>query len=68
MDSSEYLYLILVPVAQVFRKELPEGKAPFSALKKGNKCRVKFLNEKHDKGWRSFCDRHDLKNDESLEY
>lgn len=68
MESYEYLNLILVPVAEVFRSRFPHGKAPFHALRNGSSCRVKFTGVRLEREWRQFCEKHELKNDSSLEY
>lgn len=67
-SSAEYLYFVLVPVAEVFRAELPEGKRSFMAIKNFKSCRVKFGNKQIEKNWQSFCKSHELKNDTELEY
>lgn len=68
MNTVDYLYLVLIPVAQVFRSKFPEGKAPFNAIRNAKQCRVKFTSKRLDKEWVEFCKTHELKNDESLEY
>ncbi|ENT2247961.1 hypothetical protein [Salmonella enterica] len=67
-NSAEYLYFVLVPVAEVFRAELPDGKRSFMAIKNSKSCRVKFGNKQIEKNWQSFCKSHELKNDTELEY
>lgn len=44
MDTNSYLYLVLVPVAEVFRSRFPKGKAPFNATRNNYTCRIKFTN------------------------
>jgi len=68
MNTIDHLYLVLVPVAEVFRKELPENHRPMMALRNAKKCRVKFVNANADKKWQEFCDSHSLNNDPTLEY
>lgn len=68
MNTNEYLWLILVPVAQVWRGKFPDGKAPFKSIRTYSKCRVAFINKKQEKEWQEFCKTHDLKNDPELEY
>ncbi|RAY85881.1 hypothetical protein DP196_24180 [Enterobacter hormaechei subsp. steigerwaltii] len=67
-SSSDNLYLVLVPVAEVFRSEIPKGTAPFNAIRTYSKCRVKFTSRRLEKEWQKFCKKHDLKNDPELEY
>lgn len=68
MNTIDYLYLVLVPVAQAFRSKFPEGKAPFNAIRNAKQCRVKFTSKRLDKEWQEFCELHELKNDPSLEF
>lgn len=67
-NSADYLYLVLVPVAEVFRSRFPEGLASFDAIRTYSKCRVKFTGKRLEKEWQEFCKTHDLKNDPELEY
>ncbi|WP_233503910.1 hypothetical protein [Pseudocitrobacter sp. RIT415] len=67
-SSSDYLYLVLVPVAEVFRSEFPKGTAPFNAIRTYSKCRVKFTSKRLEREWQEFYKKHDLKNDPELEY
>ncbi|ENH2422781.1 hypothetical protein ABVY37_001455 [Escherichia coli] len=67
-SSSDYLYLVLVPVAEVFSSRFPEGSAPFNAISTYSKCRVKFTGKRLEREWQQFCKKHDLKNDPELEY
>lgn len=67
-SSSDYLHLVLVPVAEVFRSGFPKGKAPFNAIRTYSKCRVKFTSKRLEREWQEFCKKHDLKNDPELEY
>lgn len=67
-DSNEYLYLVLVPVAEVFRSRFPKGSAPFNAIRNYTKCRVKFTGARLEREWQAFCKKNDLKNDTELEY
>lgn len=67
MNTIDYLYLVLVPVAEVFRSKFPEGKAPFIAMRNAKQCRVKFISKRLDKEWQDFCKTHALKNDSSME-
>lgn len=68
MDTNSYLYLVLVPVAEVFRSRFPKGKAPFNATRNNYTCRIKFTSKRLEKEWCQFCKTYELKNDESLEY
>ncbi|MDK2633157.1 hypothetical protein QMZ93_07345 [Pantoea stewartii subsp. indologenes] len=68
MNTNEYLNLVLVPVAEVFRSSFPAGKAPFCAIRNAKQCRIKFTSKRLDKEWQAFCIEHELKNDASLEY
>lgn len=68
MDTSSYLYLVLLPVAEVFRPEFPKGKAKFSAMRNMKSCRIKFEGKRIEKDWQKFCLEHELKNDSTLEY
>lgn len=68
IKTTDYLHLVLVPVAMAFRGQYPEGKAPFSATRNNNTCRVKFVNKKQEKEWVKFCFDNELKNDKNLEY
>lgn len=68
MNTVEHLYLVLVPVAEVFRKELPEKHRPMVAHRNATTCRVKFVNQAVEKKWQAFCEEHQLNNDSSLEY
>lgn len=67
-NSTEYLYFVLIPVAEIFRAELPQVKRSFMAIKNAKSCRVKFGNKLIEKNWQSFCKSHELKNDTELEY
>lgn len=67
-NSTEYLYFVLVPVAELFRAELPQRKRSFMAIKNAKTCRVKFGDKQIEKNWQNFCESHDLKNDTGLEY
>lgn len=67
-NTIDYLYLILVPVAEVFRKELPENNRPMKATRTFKKCRVEFIHKTTEKKWQEFCEAHELKNDPTLEY
>lgn len=64
----EYLYFVLVPVAEEFRKHALSKNGSFFGINKGCKCRVKFLDKTLDKNWQAFCAQHELKNDNHLEY
>ncbi|MNE53045.1 hypothetical protein D3C80_1477470 [compost metagenome] len=68
MDTTEYLYLVLIPVAEVFREPLEAGKRSFAAIKNARACRVKFGDKQIEKNWQAFCEKHGLKNDPALEY
>lgn len=68
INTTDYLYLVLVPVAMAFRGRYQEGKAPFSAVRNNKTCRVKFVNKKQEKEWIKFCIDNELKNDQNLEY
>lgn len=68
MDTTEYLYLVLLPVAEVFRKQLPATQQIMTVLYRADTCRIKFSTRSADKKWQQFCDKHGLKNDQSLEY
>lgn len=68
MDTNTYLYMVLVPVAEVFRSELHKGKAPMMAIRNSKSCRVKFTSKTLDKKWCKFCKENELKNDSDLEY
>lgn len=68
MDTNTYLYLVLVPVAEVFRKEFDEKKRPFNAIRNFKQCRIKFLDKNVEKEWQKFCTQNELKNDTTLEY
>ncbi|EKK4042862.1 hypothetical protein SMC37_000585 [Cronobacter sakazakii] len=67
-SSTEYLYFVLVPVAELFRAELPQRKRSFMAIKNAKTCRVKFGDKQIEKNWQNFCESHGLKNDTGLEY
>lgn len=64
----EYLYYVLVPCAQAFRKTLDARKYAFYARQNAKSCRVEFANKEYEKHWQAFCKKHGLKNDASLEY
>lgn len=68
MNTIDYLYLVLVPVAEVFRKDLSASKRPFMAVRNAKQCRVAFVNKAVDRKWQEFCEEHQLNNDSSLEY
>jgi len=68
MNTNDYLYLVLIPVAEVFRSKFPEGKAPFSAIRNARQCRVKFVGKRLEREWQEFCKQNELKNDATLEY
>lgn len=68
INTTDCLYLILVPVAQAFRGQWDEGKAPFKATKNAKSCRVEFVDSKQEKAWQKFCVENELKNDNTLEY
>lgn len=68
MNKIDHLYLVLVPVAEVFRKELPDKHRPMMGLRNASKCRVKFAHAETEKKWQVFCKEHQLNNDVSLEY
>ncbi len=67
---NEYLYLVLVPVAEVFRKgpDIKEAQKPFMARHNAKSCRVEFVHKPTEKKWRAFCEKHGLKNDPDLKY
>lgn len=67
---NEYLYLVLVPVAEVFRNapEIKEGQKPFAARFNAKACRVEFIHGPTEKKWQKFCEKHGLKNDPTLKY
>ena len=65
-DTSTYLYLVLVPDAEVFRSRFPKGTAHFNAIRTYSKCRVQFTGKRLEKEWQQFCADNDLKNDSSL--
>ena len=67
-NTIDYLYLVLVPVAEVFRKELPEKHRPMKATRNSKQCRVEFIHKATEKKWQAFCKEHELKNDVTLEY
>lgn len=67
-NTIDHLYLVLVPVAEVFRKELPQDQRPMMGLRNAKQCRVKFVHADADKKWQTFCEDHQLNNDASLEY
>lgn len=64
----EYLYFVLVPVAEEFRKQALSKNGSFVAINSGRKCRIKFSDKTLDKNWQAFCAQHELKNDSRLEY
>lgn len=64
----DYLCLVLVPVAKVFRSRFQEGSAQFCTIRSYSKCRVKFTGKRLEREWQEFCKKHDLKNDSELEY
>lgn len=66
-NTSDYLYLVLVPIAEVFRSRFPEGSASFNAIRTYSKWRVQFTGKRLEKEWQEFCKIHDLKNDPELE-
>lgn len=68
INTSEYLYLVLVPCAQAFRGQWDEGKAPFNALRNVKSCRIEFVDKKQEAAWQAFCVSNELKNDTTLEY
>lgn len=68
MNTSSYLYLVLVPVAQAFREKFDKKDWQFSAIRDHKRCRVKFVNKKYEKQWQDFCVEHELKNDLTVEY
>lgn len=68
MNTNDYLYLVLVPIAEVFRSRFPKGSAPFSAIRNNKTCRVKFSSKRLEKEWQEFCKNNELKNDPKLEY
>lgn len=68
MNTNDYLYLVLIPVAEVFRSRFQKGSAPFNAIKNNRTCRVKFISKRLDKEWQEFCKNNELKNDPELEY
>lgn len=68
MNPIAHLYLVLVPVAEVFRKEFPEKDRLMMAKRNATTCRVEFLNQAVEKKWQAFCEEHQLNNDSSLEY
>lgn len=67
-STAEYLYLVLIPVAETFRKSLPLGKRSFAGIRNDKSCRVKFAVKAVEKDWQKFCSDNELKNDTSLEY
>lgn len=67
-DTNTYLYLVLVPVAEVFRKELNEKKRPFHARRNFKQCRIEFVDKAVEKQWQQFCVANDLKNDVTLKF
>lgn len=68
INTTDYLYLVLVPVAQAFRGRYDDGKAPFNAIKNHYSCRVQFICKKQEKEWVKFCEDYKLKNDATLTY
>ena len=68
MNTNDYLYLVLIPVAETFRSRFPKGSASFCAIRNYKSCRVKFSGKRLEKEWQEFCSEHDLKNDSQLEY
>lgn len=66
LNTTDYLYLILVPSAQAWRGRFPEGKAPFNAIRNFKQCRVEFLSKKIEKEWVQFCEDNKLQNDATL--
>lgn len=68
MNTIDYLYLVLLPVAEVFRKELPEKNRPMKATRNAKQCRVEFIHKATEKKWQKFCEEHELKNDATLTY
>jgi len=68
INTTDYLYLVLVPSARAFRGQWDEGKAPFKATKNAKQCRVEFVSKSQEKLWQKFCVDNELKNDTSLEY
>jgi len=67
-DTNTYLYLVLFPVAEIFRKELNEKKRPFYARRNFKQCRIEFVDKAVEKEWQQFCITNDLKNDTTLEF
>lgn len=68
INTTDYLYLVLVPCADAFRGQWEKGRAPFKATKNAKQCRVEFVNNSQEKLWQKFCADNELKNDTSLEY
>jgi hypothetical protein len=68
LNTIDYLYLVLVPVAEVFRSKCPKGRAPFNAIRNAKQCRVKFTGKRLEGEWQAFCKEHELKNDSTLEF
>lgn len=68
MNTIDHLYLVLVPVAQTFRKKFAEKYWPMMAQRNSTTCRVRFVNQAVEKEWQAFCEEHQLNNDSSLEY
>jgi len=76
-EHNDYLYLVLVPLAEAFRSDFPEGTAQFlaisrfkqfSAISRFKQCRVKFFCKRLEREWQEFCKQNELNNDTSLEY
>ena len=66
-DSVDYLYLVLVPVAESYRQKWKDD-SPFTALRQGDKIRVKFTDDNKDKEWQTFCNECGLEQDTNLDY
>ncbi len=68
INTNNYLYLVLVPVAEVFRARFPKGSCPFNAIRNAKSCRVKFTGIRIEREWQKFCAENELRNDSELEY
>ncbi|MGX1958429.1 hypothetical protein [Serratia proteamaculans] len=68
MDTTDYLYRVLVPAAESFRILIQGTKRQFMAIKNSKSCRVKFVNKSIEKEWLEFCKKNNLQNDADLEY
>lgn len=68
IDTTVYLYKILVPVAEAYRSEFPKDRRSFDAIRNPVSCRVKFSNKVYEAGWQKFCQDNGLKNDTNLKY